>query len=98
MSKSIRIYSFVIPSEFDSKMTPQIKQILEGISESGNSEFQESELKNLINELAESGKLKTRQSPWRIFQYYRANMISAGICKMSNSELDSEEVSEAVNQ
>tara|TARA_A100000172_G_C3021390_1_gene103231 strand:+ start:202 stop:441 length:240 start_codon:yes stop_codon:yes gene_type:complete len=79
-------------------MTPQVKQILEGISESGNSEFQESDLKNLINELADSGKLKTRQSPWRIFQYYRANMISAGICKMSNSEPDSEEVSEAVNQ
>ncbi len=98
MSKSIRIYSFDIPSEFDSKMTPQVKQILEGISESGNSEFQESDLKNLINELADSGKLKTRQSPWRIFQYYRANMISAGICKMSNSEPDSEEVSEAVNQ
>ena len=98
MSKSIRIYSFEIPEELDSKLTPQIKQILEGISESGNSEFQESELKTLIYELAESGKLKTRQNPWRIFQYYRANMISAGICKMSNSADDSQEVSEAVNQ
>ena len=97
MSKSIRIYSFEIPEELDSKMTPQIKQILGGISESGNSEFQESELKTLISELAESGKLKTRQNPWRIFQYYRANMISAGICKMSSSQ-DSEELSEAVNQ
>ena len=58
MSKSIRLYSFDIPSELDSKMTPQIKQILGGISESGNSEFQESELKTLISELAESGKLK----------------------------------------
>ena len=98
MSKSIRIYSFDIPSELDSKLTPQIKQILGGISESGNSEFQESELKSLINELAESGKLKTRQNPWRIFQYYRANMISAGICKMSNSAEDSEEIDEVVNQ
>lgn len=98
MSKSIRIYSFNIPSELDSKLTPQIKQILGGISESGNSEFQESELKSLINELAESGKLKTRQNPWRIFQYYRANMISAGICKMSNSAEDSEEIDEVVNQ
>ena len=98
MSKSIRLYSFDIPSELDSKLTPQIKQILGGISESGNSEFQESELKSLINELAESGKLKTRQNPWRIFQYYRANMISAGICKMSNSAEDSEEIDEAVNQ
>ena len=98
MSKSIRIYSFDIPSELDSKMTPQIVQILGGISESGNSELQESELKTLINELAESGKLKTRQNPWRIFQYYRANMISAGICKMSNSAEDSEEIDETVNQ
>ena len=98
MSKSIRLYSFDIPSELDSKMTPQIVQILGGISESGNSEFQESELKTLINELAESGKLKTRQNPWRIFQYYRANMISAGICKMPNSAEDSEEIDEAVNQ
>ena len=94
----IRIYSFNIPSELDSKLTPQIKQILGGISESGNSEFQESELKSLINELAESGKLKTKQNPWRIFQYYRANMISAGICKMSNSAEDSEEIDEVVNQ
>ena len=98
MSKSIRIYSFDIPSELDSKLTPQIKQILGGISESGNSEFQESELKSLINELAESGKLKTKQNPWRIFQYYRANMISAGICKMQNSTEDSEEIDKAVNQ
>ena len=97
MSKNIRAYSFDIPSELHSKMTPQIRQILGGISESGNSEFQEPELKTLVSELAESGKLKTTQNPWRIFQYYRANMLSAGICKMSNAQ-DSGELSQAVNQ
>tara|TARA_Y100001958_G_C21016614_1_gene394707 strand:+ start:155 stop:685 length:531 start_codon:yes stop_codon:yes gene_type:complete len=37
-----------------------------------------------VNELAESGKLKTKQKPWRIFQYYRAKMINQGIVKMRN--------------
>lgn len=32
--------------------------------------------------LAENaGELNTRQDPWRIFQYYRANMISEGIIR-----------------
>ena len=37
-----------------------------------------------VNELAESGKLQTKQKPWRIFQYYRAKMIIQGIVKMRN--------------
>jgi hypothetical protein len=37
-----------------------------------------------VNELAESGKLQTKQKPWRIFQYYRAKMINQGIVKMRN--------------
>ena len=93
-----RVYSFEIPSDFENqKMTPQVYQILSAVSESGVSEYSESELKTFIEKLAESGKLKTGQKPWRIFQYYRAQMINAGICKMSNVE-DSEEKSEAVNQ
>ena len=98
MSKSKRIYSFEIPSDFENqKMTPQMYQILSGISESGVSEYSETELKTFVQKLANDGKLKTGQKPWRIFQYYRAQMINAGICKMSNVE-DSEEKSEAVNQ
>ena len=98
MSKSKRIYSFEIPSDFENqKMTPQVYQILSGISESGVSEYSETELKNFVQKLAADGRLKTGQKPWRIFQYYRAQMINAGICKMSNVE-DSEEKSEAVNQ
>ncbi len=98
MSKSKRIYSFEIPSDFENqKMTPQVYQILSGISESGVSEYSETELKTFVQKLANDGKLKTGQKPWRIFQYYRAQMINAGICKMSNVE-DSEEKSEAVNQ
>ena len=98
MRKSKRIYSFEIPSDFENqKMTPQVYQILSGISESGVSEYSETELKNFVQKLADDGKLKTGQKPWRIFQYYRAQMINAGICKMSNVE-DSEEKSEAVNQ
>jgi|TARA_R100001530_G_scaffold42686_2_gene32517 hypothetical protein len=98
MSKSKRIYSFEIPSDFENqKMTPQVYQILSGISESGVSEYSETELKTFVQKLADDGKLKTGQKPWRIFQYYRAQMINAGICKMSNVE-DSEEKSEAVNQ
>ena len=98
MSKSKRIYSFEIPSDFENqKMTPQVYQILSGISESGVSEYSETELKTFVQKLANDGKLKTGQKPWRIFQYYRAQMINAGSCKLSNVE-DSEEKSEAVNQ
>ena len=94
-----RVYSFEIPSDFENqKMTPQVYQILSAISESGVSEYSESELKTFIEKLAESGKLKTGQKPWRIFQYYRAQMQGAGIVKMTDSAEKSEEATKAVNQ
>ena len=57
MSKSKRIYSFEIPSDFENqKMTPQVYQILSGISESGVSEYSETELKTFVQKLANDGK------------------------------------------
>ena len=44
----------------------------------------ETSLVTQVNDLAESGKLQTKQKPWRIFQYYRAKMINQGIVKMRN--------------
>ena len=93
-----RVYSFEIPEEFEeTKLTPQIYQILSGVVESGTVEFQETALKKLVNELAEKQILKTRQNPWRIFQYYRNVIQKLGWLKLSvqDSEI-SEESEEAV--
>jgi len=94
-----RVYSFEIPSDFENqKMTPQVYQILSAISESGVSEYSETELKAFIAELAKIGTLHTKQNPWRIFQYYRAQIQGAGMVKMTDSVEKSEEATKAVNQ
>ena len=46
----------------------------------------EAKLQTLVKEAASNGVLKTKQDPWRIFQYYRAQLISAGSLKMRNAE------------
>ena len=76
MKKSNRFYSFTLDeSTLSEKLTPQILQIFSVILKSGNSEFAEADLKKLVESAKKDGVLKTRQSSWRIFSYYRANMI-----------------------
>lgn len=99
MKKSNRFYSFTLDeSTLSEKLTPQILQIFSVILKSGNSEFAEADLKKLVESAKKDGVLKTRQSSWRIFSYYRANMISDGFLTMKSEEITSKvEESQVVN-
>ena len=99
MKKSNRFYSFTIDeSTLKQKLTPQITQIFDVILKSGNSEFAEADLKKLVESAKVDGILKPRQSSWRIFSYYRANMISDGFLTMRSEEIKPEvETSQVVN-
>jgi len=59
-------------------LPPQAKQIIESLSKTNEQEFLESELPGLL-------QLKTKQDPWRIFQYYRPKLIAAGVLKVVNA-------------
>tara|TARA_R100000306_G_scaffold40506_1_gene39741 strand:+ start:740 stop:1042 length:303 start_codon:yes stop_codon:yes gene_type:complete len=99
MKKSNRFYSFTLDeSTLSEKLTPQILQIFSVILKSGNSEFAEADLKKLVESAKKDGVLKTRQSSWRIFSYYRANMISDGFLTMKSEEITPKvEESQVVN-
>lgn len=44
----------------------------------------EEQVRHFVLEAALNGALETKQDPWRIFQYYRAQLISKGFCRMRN--------------
>ena len=44
----------------------------------------EEQVRHFVLEAALNGALNTKQDPWRIFQYYRAQLISKGFCRMRN--------------
>jgi len=48
--------------------------------------YSEGEVQIWVEEAKVNGMLKTKQPAWRIFQYYRAQLISAGSLKMRNAE------------
>ncbi len=60
------------------ELPPQARQIIESLSKTNEQEFLESELPGLL-------QLKTKQDPWRIFQYYRPKLIAAGVLKVINA-------------
>lgn len=44
----------------------------------------EEQVRHFVLEAALNGALNTKQDPWRIFQYYRAQLINKGFCRMRN--------------
>lgn len=60
------------------ELPPQARQIIESLSKTNEQEFLESELPGLL-------LLKTKQDPWRIFQYYRPKLIAAGVLRVINA-------------
>tara|TARA_R100000234_G_scaffold46829_1_gene28012 strand:- start:27142 stop:27486 length:345 start_codon:yes stop_codon:yes gene_type:complete len=66
------------------KMTPQIKQILQRVVEGGTTQFTEAELKTFIDDIASDGYLVTRQKPWRIWSYYKNDMIGNDYVRQEN--------------
>lgn len=65
--------------------TPQAKTCLKILKDSvhkdgeNKGKITEEELKRAIN--ARAAEIRTRQDPWRIFQYYRPTLVKAGFIK-----------------
>lgn len=55
------------------------RAILDYHASSGKEYITEGDVKDLMTNLRDSGKLKTKQDPFRIFQYYRPALIKAGL-------------------
>lgn len=53
--------------------------ILDALLRAGQQYYHEEDLLLLMNQLVGSGTIRTRQDPWRIFQYYRPQMIDDNI-------------------
>lgn len=81
-----KIYKF-LPFDSDGdnykRLPKQAKAIISNVTV--DEDITEADLKDVVVELAETGVLQTKQDPWRIFQYYRANMINSSMLRMSNA-------------
>jgi len=84
---SAKVYTFLVDNLTDSdhytRLPKQAKSILSHMVP--GTDIPESELKDIIHQLAVDGKMQTKQDPWRIFQYYRSQMISSSFLRMTNA-------------
>jgi len=46
----------------------------------------ESSVQSMVEDLKTNGVLQTKQSSWRIFQYYRSTLIGRKLLRMRNVE------------
>ena len=80
-----RTYTYIKdPAKAATLVTPQAKACLQIVAESVDPKTQtidEASLKAAVE--AKCATLKTRQDPWRIFQYYRTKLINSGNLKMT---------------
>ena len=68
-------------------MPKQAKDLAHIVKAELRSRWTEPELKQVIHAAARSGALKTKQDPWRIFQYYRSHLLNAGILRLTTRSL-----------
>ena len=73
-------YTKMIPEEINVSLPPQAIELVGIILNDSNDSWTEPELQKLIDENSEV--LKTKQEPWKIFQYYRKALIDAGFLVM----------------
>lgn len=81
-------------AEFKKKYPKQCRIIVERLSAYETPYVLESELERMMNNLVATGKLKTKQNSWLIFQYYRPQLINDGLIVRGNEgaeESDDEE-------
>ena len=76
-----RKYEILLTGDTKVKMSPQAVTLLEAIFGTNKSEMTEQEIFDLVNTPEVTEKLHTKQSPWKIFQYYRKTMVDAGFLK-----------------
>ena len=77
---SSRLYHFNFDKFYDRErdFAPQARQIIRALAAKNISTFAEAELISLID-------VKTKQNPWRIFQYYRPQLINRGVLRLENA-------------
>jgi hypothetical protein len=77
---SSRLYHFNFDKFFDRErdFAPQARQIIRALSAKNVETVTEAELISLID-------VKTKQNPWRIFQYYRPQLINRGVLRLENA-------------
>lgn len=71
------VFDFAMYQSTNRRLAPQAKQILDALAAIGKTRYVETELQQTV-------KVKTKQDPWRIFQYYRPKMIACRVLKMEN--------------
>jgi hypothetical protein len=77
---SSRLYHFNFDKFYDRErdFAPQARQIIRALSAKNVETVTEAELISLID-------VKTKQNPWRIFQYYRPQLINRGVLRLENA-------------
>lgn len=75
-----RIYHFNFGKFYDRErdFAPQARQIMRALAAKNVETVTEAELITLID-------VKTKQNPWRIFQYYRPQLINRGVLRLENA-------------
>lgn len=76
-----RKYEILTTGDVNVKMSPQAITILKSMFELKKNIVSEQELFDMMNVPVMIEKLKTKQNPWKIFQYYRKTMVDAGFLK-----------------
>lgn len=67
------------------KLAQQALSIVDAVTyEHSDVWMSETDVRMVIEKAADEGVLQTKQSPWRIFQYYRAQLIQRDYVRMRN--------------
>ena len=67
------------------KLAQQALSIVDAVTyEHSDVWLSESDVRMIIEKASDDGVLQTKQSPWRIFQYYRAQLIQRDYVRMRN--------------
>ena len=67
------------------KLAQQALSIVDAVTyEHSDIWLSETDVRMIIEKAADEGVLQTKQSPWRIFQYYRAQLIQRDYVRMRN--------------
>lgn len=79
--REVDIYKILVETDKSKKLiaelAPQAQAVVEIIRADGKLQYTEDELKALMD--SHKGKLRTKQTAWRIFQYYRGKLIGADV-------------------
>jgi len=88
--KDDRLYVYQKIENFDKailKLPTQAQCLARILKDEQRSKWTEPELKAVVTQASYSKKLKTRQDPWRIFQYYRNDLMDLGLVRLTRRTL-----------